>query len=140
MKLRSKKGWKSNVPLILKGKFTTRFSLFAKVDSTSYSPGKTQLGTSWNNNRQATMVTRTGSVCNCILPEALRISAVRHDPNFQPLDSEKRKLRGTFNCLSSVSMRQKQSSTSSLFIQSPLRGCLSSWELRQSINRSLKER
>ena len=85
-----------------------------------------------------------GSICNCILPEALRISAVAHDPNYQPHDSEKRRLRSGFNCLSSISKRQKHLSTSSLFLQSPIRGCLSSsWpssELRKSINRSLKER
>jgi len=86
----------------------------------------------------------TGSICNCILPEALRISGVGHDPNYEAEDSEKRRLRSAFNCLSSISMRQKHLSTSSLFLQSPLRGCLSSswpsWELRKSINRSLKER
>ena len=81
-----------------------------------------------------------GSLCNCILPEALKISAVQHDPNCQPYDSEKRSLRSTFSCLSSISMRQKQLSTSSLFLQSPLRGCLPPWELKRSSNGSLKER
>lgn len=85
-----------------------------------------------------------GSICNCILPEALRISAVGHDPNYEARDSEKRKLRSAFSSLSSISMRQKQLSKSSLFLQSPLRGCLSSkwpsWELSKSINRSVKER
>ena len=85
-----------------------------------------------------------GSICNCVLPQALRTSAVRHDPNYQPHDSEKRRLRSAFNCLSSISMRQKHLSTSSLVLQSHIRGCLSSswpsWELRKSINRSLKDR
>lgn len=81
-----------------------------------------------------------GSICNCILPEALKISAVQHDPNCQPYDSEKRSLRSTFRCLSSISMRQKQLSTSSLLLQSPLKGCLPPWELRRSSNGSLKER
>ncbi|KDP38474.1 hypothetical protein JCGZ_04399 [Jatropha curcas] len=82
---------------------------------------------------------KIGSVCNCILPESLKKSAVRHDPNSQPYDSERRRLRSAFCSLSSISMRQKQLSTSSMFLQSPLKGCLP-WELRRSINGSLKER
>ncbi|KAG4931699.1 hypothetical protein AAZX31_17G236100 [Glycine max] len=251
MKFKSKKGWKSIVPLHLKGKSATRFSLFRKVNSAAYGPGKTPvylnvydltpmngyvywaglgiyhsgvevhgveyafgahdyptsgvfeveprqcpgfkfrksifIGTtsldstqvrefmerqsaSYNGDTYHLIVkncnhfckdicykltgksiptwvnrlARLGSICNCILPEALRISAVGHDPNYQPHDSEKRRLRSGFNCLSSISMRQKHLSTSSLFLQSPIRGCLSSsWpssELRKSINRSLKER
>uniref|UniRef100_A0A2P2J9J0 PPPDE domain-containing protein n=1 Tax=Rhizophora mucronata TaxID=61149 RepID=A0A2P2J9J0_RHIMU len=81
---------------------------------------------------------KIGSICNCMLPKSLKIAAVQHDPTDQPDDSEKRRLRSTFSCLSSISMRQKQLSTSSLFLQSPLKGCLP-WELR-SINGSLKER
>jgi hypothetical protein len=80
-----------------------------------------------------------GSICNCVLPQSLKISAVRHDPCGQPYDSEKRRLRSAFSCLSSISMRQKQLSTSSLLLQSPLKGCLP-WELRRSMNGSLKER
>lgn len=89
-----------------------------------------------------------GSICNCILPEALKISAVRHDHDslrerlsndYQPFDSN-RSLRSAFTCISSISMRQKQLSTSSLFLQSPLRGCLPTWELRRSNNGSLRER
>ncbi|KAJ0087239.1 hypothetical protein Patl1_09107 [Pistacia atlantica] len=83
---------------------------------------------------------KIGSICNCMLPETLKISAVQHDPDYQPFDSDKRRLRGAFSCLSSISMRQKQLSTSSLFLQSPLRGCLPTWELRRSNNGSLKER
>ncbi|KAJ7958059.1 DeSI-like protein [Quillaja saponaria] len=83
---------------------------------------------------------KIGSICNCILPEALKISAVGHDPNCQPYDSEKRRLRSCFSYLSSISMRQKQLSTSSLFLLSPLKRCLSSWELRKSMKASLKER
>ncbi|KAJ4833950.1 hypothetical protein Tsubulata_016662 [Turnera subulata] len=82
---------------------------------------------------------KIGSICNCILPESLKIAAVRHDPTGQEYDSEKRRLRTAFNCLSSISMRQKQLSTSSLLLQSPLKGCLP-WELRRSMNGSLKER
>ncbi|KAB2611082.1 deSI-like protein [Pyrus ussuriensis x Pyrus communis] len=79
---------------------------------------------------------RIGSVCNCVLPESLKISAVQHDPNHQPYDSEKKSLRSTFSCLSSISMRKKQLSSSSLFLQSPLKGCLPPWELRRSLNGS----
>ncbi|RVW50395.1 DeSI-like protein [Vitis vinifera] len=85
-------------------------------------------------------ITLDCSICNCILPEALKISAVRHDPNYQEYDSEKRRLRSAFNCLSSISMRQRQLSTSSMFLHSPLKGCLPPWELRRSTNRSLKDR
>lgn len=83
---------------------------------------------------------RVGSVCNCVLPKALKTSAVSHDPSYQLYDSEKKRLRSAFSCLSSISMRQKQLSTSSLFLQSPLKGCLPPWELRRSNNGSLKER
>ncbi|BBG94935.1 PPPDE putative thiol peptidase family protein, partial [Prunus dulcis] len=38
---------------------------------------------------------KIGSICNCVLPEALKISSVQHDPNCQPYDSEKRSLRIT---------------------------------------------
>ncbi|GFY95884.1 PPPDE putative thiol peptidase family protein [Actinidia rufa] len=52
---------------------------------------------------------------------ALKISAVRHEPGYGECDSEKRRLRGAFNSLSSISTRQRQLSTSSLFLQSPLK-------------------
>ncbi|KGN62582.1 deSI-like protein At4g17486 [Cucumis sativus] len=68
---------------------------------------------------------KIGSVCNCILPESLRISAVRHDPT--PFETEKTKLRNAFSCLSSISSRQKQLSSSSLYLQSPSKG----WELKK---------
>ncbi|XVF63908.1 hypothetical protein PTKIN_Ptkin09bG0124300 [Pterospermum kingtungense] len=71
---------------------------------------------------------KIGSKCNCILPEGLKTSVVRHDPNYQPSDSEKRRLTCSFSCLSSVSMQQK----SSLLLQSPLRGCLPPWESKKS--------
>ncbi|KAE8729216.1 J-domain protein required for chloroplast accumulation response 1, putative isoform 1 [Hibiscus syriacus] len=50
---------------------------------------------------------QNGSICNCILPETLKTSVLRHDPNYQPYDSEKRRLRCALSCLSSVSIRQK---------------------------------
>lgn len=93
-----------------------------------------------NLNLCSSLFVLVGSICNCILPEALKISAVRHDPNYQEYDSEKRRLRSAFNCLSSISMRQRQLSTSSMFLHSPLKGCLPPWELRRSNNRSLKSR
>ncbi|KAH9758611.1 DUF862 domain-containing protein [Citrus sinensis] len=218
MKFGSKKVWKSVVPLRLKGKSATRFCLFPKAKSTSYSPGRAPvylnvydltpmngyvhwaglgiyhsgvevhgveyafgahdyptsgvfeveprlcpgfkfrksifIGTTCLDPIQdicykltgkpipkwVNRLAKIGSVCNCVLPEALKISAVRHDPNYQPIDSDKRRLRSAFSCLSSISMRQKQLSTSSLLLQSPLKGCLPSWELRRSNNGSLKER
>lgn len=84
---------------------------------------------------------RLGSIFNCVLPEALKITAVQHDHKYQTYDdSEKRRLRSTFSCLSSISSRQKQLSTSSLLLQSPFKGCLPPWELKRSANGSLKER
>ncbi|KAL7155235.1 hypothetical protein ABFS83_03G062100 [Erythranthe nasuta] len=85
---------------------------------------------------------KLGSMFNCVMPEALKITAVQqHDPKTQPYnDSEKTRLRSTFSCLSSISYRQKQLSTSSLLLQSPLKGCLMPWELKRSANGSLKER
>ncbi|GJX02389.1 pyruvate dehydrogenase (acetyl-transferring) kinase, mitochondrial [Tanacetum coccineum] len=75
-----------------------------------------------------------GSAFSCVFPEALKVSAVQHDPRCLTFESEseKRKLRSSsFSCLASVSSRQKHLSTSSLFLQSPLKGCL---PLRRSNN------
>ncbi|KAI3460304.1 hypothetical protein Pfo_016967 [Paulownia fortunei] len=84
---------------------------------------------------------KLGSIFNCVLPEALKITAVQHDTKYQAYnDSDKRRLRSTFSCLSSISSRQKQLSTSSLLLQSPLKGCLPPWELKRSASGSLKER
>ncbi|XP_076931576.1 deSI-like protein At4g17486 [Bidens hawaiensis] len=67
---------------------------------------------------------KLGSAFSFILPEALKASAVKHDHQFE---SEKRRLRSnSFSCLASVSSRQKRLSTSSLFLQSPFKGCLQS--------------
>ncbi|XP_059653840.1 deSI-like protein At4g17486 isoform X2 [Cornus florida] len=77
---------------------------------------------------------RIGSLCNFILPKALKASAVRHDPNFQGYNSEKKRLRSSFSCLSSISMHPRESevSISSLFLQSHYKGCLPPWELKKS--------
>ncbi|XP_075484026.1 deSI-like protein At4g17486 [Primulina tabacum] len=84
---------------------------------------------------------KLGSMFNCVLPEALKITAVQHDLKYQAFDdNEKRRLRSTFSCLSSISSRQRQLSTSSLLLQSPLKGCLPPWELKRSSNGSIKER
>lgn len=40
MKLGTKKGWKTIVPLRFRGKSATRFCLFPKVKSSSLSPGQ----------------------------------------------------------------------------------------------------
>ncbi|RRT85213.1 hypothetical protein B296_00009159 [Ensete ventricosum] len=62
-----------------------------------------------------------GSLCNCLLPEALKITAVQHDPVSQTKDGERRRLRSAFSCLSSISMRQKRFSAASL-LSPPFRG------------------
>ncbi|XP_042004349.1 deSI-like protein At4g17486 [Salvia splendens] len=91
--------------------------------------------------RWVNRLAKLGSIFNCVLPEALKITAVQHEPKYQAYDnSEKTRLRSTFSCLSSISSRQKQLSTSSLLLQSPLKGCLRPWELRRSANGSFKER
>ncbi|KAJ4965707.1 hypothetical protein NE237_017556 [Protea cynaroides] len=82
---------------------------------------------------------KIGSFCNCVLPESLKKAAVHHDPNSEAYVCEKKRLRNSFSCLSSISMR-KQLSASSLFSPSPFKGFLPSWELRGSSNNSLKER
>lgn len=89
--------------------------------------------------RWVNRLAKIGSVCNCILPESLKVSAVRHDPNFQGYDSEKKRLRSSFGCFSSISMHQKEVSLSSLFMHSQYKGCLPSWEFKRSKSRSLKE-
>ncbi|KAG4991258.1 hypothetical protein JHK82_024762 [Glycine max] len=247
MKLKSKKGWKSIVPLRLKGKSATHFLLFRKVNSAGYGPGKTPvylnvydmtpmngyvywaglgihhsgvevhgveyafgahdyptsgvfevephqcpgfkfrksifIGTTsldstqvrefmerqsarYNGDTYHLIVKNCNHFCKdicykltgksipkwCVWMEEMekRKGNVRFNLQLHSscekrrLRSEKRRLRSGFNCLSSISKRQKHLSTSSLFLQSPIRGCLSSsWpssELRKSINRSLKER
>ncbi|KAF6166603.1 hypothetical protein GIB67_005465 [Kingdonia uniflora] len=83
---------------------------------------------------------KIGSLCNCILPEALKVSAIPHDPNYQNYESDKKSLRCAFSCLSSISTRQKQLSTSSMLLHSPLKGCLPPWEFRRpSSGESMKE-
>lgn len=80
-----------------------------------------------------------GSQCNCILPETLKVTTVERDGNVVMYESEKKRLRNSFSCLSSISMRQKQISVSSLFLRSPLRSCLSSCERKQSKKQALTE-
>ncbi|KAJ6345956.1 hypothetical protein OIU78_008587 [Salix suchowensis] len=82
---------------------------------------------------------RIGSFCNCILPEALKATKVQHDPNYQERESEKKRLRSSFSCFSSMSMPQKEVSMSSLFLHSHYKGCLPPWELKRSRKGSLKE-
>ncbi|GER37595.1 PPPDE putative thiol peptidase family protein [Striga asiatica] len=80
-----------------------------------------------------------GSMFNCVLPDNIKVNAVQHNPkNRSYNDSEKMRLRRSFNSLSSISTRQKHLSTSSLLLQSPLKGCLCPWELKRSVNGSLK--
>lgn len=84
---------------------------------------------------------KLGSAFNCVLPDALRVPAVEHIACNQPAESEKRTLRSnSFSCLSSISSRQRHLSTSSLILQSPLKGCLPAWELKRSKSRVPNER
>ncbi|XP_042443352.1 deSI-like protein At4g17486 [Zingiber officinale] len=75
---------------------------------------------------------RIGSVCNFLLPEPLKTTVVRHDPDSQIEDGERRKLTSPYSCPSSISTCQKQFRASSLFLPSPFKGSLSRWELRRS--------
>uniref|UniRef100_A0ACD5XHI9 Uncharacterized protein n=1 Tax=Avena sativa TaxID=4498 RepID=A0ACD5XHI9_AVESA len=63
---------------------------------------------------------RIGAICNCLLPESLKISPVGHDPNSQPEDCEKRRLRNPLSCFSSISS-QRQLPPSSSFPPSPVK-------------------
>ncbi|KAM0937707.1 putative PPPDE peptidase domain-containing protein [Dioscorea sansibarensis] len=71
-----------------------------------------------------------GAFCSCLLPSALQVTAVNHETDYPVYEGERRKLRSAFSCLSSLSMRQKQFLTASLFLHSPLKGYLAPWELR----------
>ncbi|KDP46224.1 hypothetical protein JCGZ_10064 [Jatropha curcas] len=82
---------------------------------------------------------RIGSLCNCILPEALKATTVRHDSDFRECDNEKKRLTSSFSCWSSISMPQREVSLSSLFLHSHYKGCLPPWELKRSRKGSLKE-
>ncbi|XP_057496239.1 deSI-like protein At4g17486 isoform X1 [Actinidia eriantha] len=75
---------------------------------------------------------KIGSFCFCIFPnsEAFKASYVRHDPTSQCRDCEKKRLRSSFNCLSSFSIhqrkreREREASISSLCLQSHYKGFL----------------
>lgn len=72
---------------------------------------------------------RIGSLCHCILPEHLKASAAQNSHS-QDYDSEKKSLRSSFNCFSSLSMRQKEKeeAISSLFLDAHCKGCVQPWE------------
>ncbi|CAH9056257.1 unnamed protein product [Cuscuta europaea] len=79
---------------------------------------------------------RIGSLCNCILPESLKASAVQQkSENFKGSDSEKRKLRSSFGCLSSISMRKRDKEVP-LFLHSH---CLPPWGLKACRGGSFRE-
>nr|GMD00129.1 deSI-like protein At4g17486 [Ipomoea batatas]GME12276.1 deSI-like protein At4g17486 [Ipomoea batatas] len=85
---------------------------------------------------------KIGSLCNCILPEAIKASGVQQGPDFPGFDSEKRRLRSSFRCLSSISMRHsrdKEVSISSLFLRSHYKDCLLPRKFRSSRSGSLRE-
>ncbi|PWZ56269.1 hypothetical protein Zm00014a_016204 [Zea mays] len=82
---------------------------------------------------------RIGAICNCLLPESLKISPVGHDPNSQSEDSEKRRLRNPFSCFSSISSH-RQLPSSSPFPPSPVKGGLPRCSSRKSSTASPKNR
>ncbi|KAG6525219.1 hypothetical protein ZIOFF_015173 [Zingiber officinale] len=79
-----------------------------------------------------------GSLCNIILPEPLKITAVQHDSDSQTEDGEKQRLTTAFSCLSSISMNHRQLSTSSFFIPS-FKQSLPHPELRRSSSVPIKD-
>ena len=81
----------------------------------------------------------TGAVCNCLLPESLKISPVGPDPNSQPEDSEKRRLRNPLSCFSSISS-QRQLPPSSSFPPSPVKELLPSCSSKKASTASLRNR
>lgn len=84
---------------------------------------------------------RLGAACNCVLPETLKVTSVQEDSDLENFDADNRNLRNRFGSLSSISMRQRQLSASSMFLQSPLKSVLPSCEWRNSSKtRSLRER
>ncbi|KAL0391993.1 UNVERIFIED_CONTAM: DeSI-like protein [Sesamum radiatum] len=120
------------------GKFSSLFASKKGADCKAFFKRKRKLGEVFVIHNQKDTV--QSSTVSC--PKPLN-TAVQHDPKYQAYDDsncEKRRLRSTFSCLSSISSRQKQLSTSSLLLQSPLKGCLPPWELKRSANGSLKER
>ncbi|CAN6300395.1 unnamed protein product [Urochloa humidicola] len=132
----------------LSQKSSAHFCLFSKVRSASPPPGNTAV---YLNVYDLTPVNGyvywaglgifhsgiEGAVCNCILPESLKINAVCHDPDGQAEDSEKRRLTGAFSCFSSISLCQRHFSTSSLSLRSPAKG--TSWDTKQSSSARLKK-
>ncbi|KAL8542880.1 hypothetical protein ACS0TY_003678 [Phlomoides rotata] len=84
---------------------------------------------------------KIGSYCNCILPEALKTTSVGRDANCLDSESEKKSLRNSLSCFSSLSMHHKERevSISSLFLHSHYKGCLPPWELKKSSSKSVKE-
>ncbi|KAF7050199.1 hypothetical protein CFC21_058590 [Triticum aestivum] len=83
---------------------------------------------------------RIGAICNCLLPESLKISPVGHDPNSQTEDSEKRRLRNPLSCFSSISSQRALPPSSSPFPPSPVKEPLASSSSRKSSTASLKSR
>lgn len=80
-----------------------------------------------------------GAICNCLLPESLKISPVGHDPNSRPEDCEKRRLRNPLSCFSSISS-QRQLPPSSPFPTSPVKEPLAYSSSRKSSAPSLRNR
>jgi len=80
---------------------------------------------------------RMGAVCNCILPESLKINAAGHDPASRAEDSERKMLTSSFSCFCSISLCQRHFSTSSPSLRSSANG--TSWDTKQSNSTRLKK-
>lgn len=78
-----------------------------------------------------------GAVCNCILPESLKINAAGHDPASRAEDSERKMLTSSFSCFCSISLCQRHFSTSSPSLRSSANG--TSWDTKQSNSTRLKK-
>ncbi|KAL6867671.1 hypothetical protein ACP4OV_015695 [Aristida adscensionis] len=87
----------------------------------------------WKQNTQVGKSARQNSsaICNCLLPESLKIPPVGHDPNSQSEDYEKKRLRNPFSCFSSISS-QKQLTSSTAFPPSPVKERLPHCSSRKS--------
>lgn len=80
---------------------------------------------------------KIGSRCKCLLPQALRVA---DKADYKIGDCEKTRLRSTICGLSSLSVRQKQVSASSLFLPSPSQSCNNLLKSRSSSALPLKQR
>ncbi|KAH9300816.1 hypothetical protein KI387_012399, partial [Taxus chinensis] len=105
--------------------FTFRKSVF--IGSTTLSPAELrefieQHAGNYNGDTYH-LIAKNWSLCNCLLPEGLHVSVVRHQPDYQAYEGEKKRLRSSFcrlsGSLSAMSTKQRQLSVSSVFLTHP---------------------